>query len=236
MSATDLSRPLSTRVEAFSDAIFAITITLLVLEIKRPPFDEPHLGKHLLQGWPDYVAFIVSFLYIGVLWLNHHAAFARIRRVDLTLNWINLVILGTTALLPFSTGVLAGAFGEDAAAGNREAAVALYGFVSMLMALAWIPLFVHLGRHPELLERDEDRALLAVQRSRPIVGVVSYGAAAVLGWLVSPYVGLALFGWMIVYHAITSEGLQANPLARALAPAGRPREVVNDPDVVREQA
>lgn len=218
----------SDRVQAFSDAVFAITITLLVLEIERPPIDEPHLGRHLLDNWPQYAAFGVSFIYVGVLWLNHHALFNRIRRVDVTLNWINLFILGTSALLPFSTGVLAGAFGEDAPAGNQEAAVVLYAVVAMLTSAAWVPVFGYLARNPHLLERAEDRPLLLAQRSRPWVGVASYVAAGLLGWLVSPVIGLALFVWMILYHAITSEGLQANPVARLLTPGGRARATVGD--------
>jgi uncharacterized membrane protein len=215
----------SNRVEAFSDAVFAITITLLVLEIERPPFDQPHLGRHLLEDWPQYAAFAVSFIYIGVLWLNHHALFRRVKRVDLTLNWINLFILGTSALLPFSTGVLAGAFSPDAPNSNQEAAVGLYALVALMTSAAWVPVFEYLGRHPELLERPEDAELLLAQRSRPWVGVVSYAAAGLLGWLVSPVIAVALFIWMIVYHAITSEGLHANRLARSLTP-GEARETV----------
>jgi TMEM175 potassium channel family protein len=226
MAGDERSLPTTDRAEAFSDAVFAITITLLVLEIGRPAFDEPHLGRHLLNAWPEYTAFAVSFVYVGALWLNHHAAFTQIRRVDLPLNWINLFILGTTALLPFSTGVLAGAFSDEAPTTNREAAVALYALVAFLMSAAWVPLFGHLGRHPELLERTEDRALLLAQRSRPWVGMASYAAAGLLGWLVDPVIALVLFGWMIVYHVVTSEGLQANAIARALTPAGRARAVV----------
>ena len=192
MPVNERSQVSSSRVEAFSDAVFAITITFLVLEIKRPPFGASHLGRHLLDAWPQYVAFVVSFVYVGVLWLNHHALFARIRRVDLTLNWINLFVLGTSA--------------------------------------AWVPVFEHLGRHPELLEHAEDRELLVAQRSRPLVGMVSYAAAGVLGWLVSPFVAVGLFIWMIVYHAITSEGLQANRLARSLIPTGRARATIADRD------
>src|SRR5919197_1548517 len=140
----------SGRVKSFSDAVFAITITLLVLEIHRPALEEPELGRRLLERWPDYAAFAVSFVYVGVVWLNHHALFARIRNVDLGLNWINLSILATTALLPFPTGVIAGAFSEGAS-GSREAAVVLYAIVGALMSAAWIPVFPYLARHPDLL-------------------------------------------------------------------------------------
>ena len=205
----------SGRVEAFSDAVFAITITLLVLEIHRPALDEPELGRRLLEQWPDYAAFAVSFVYVGVVWLNHHALFARIRNVDLGLNWINLLILATTALLPFPTGVLAGAFSEGAS-GSREAAVVLYTIVGALMSAAWIPVFPYLARHPDLLLDPADAEMLAKQKSRPLVGVGSYLLAAALGYCVSPLLALVLSVWMIAYHAITSEGLHANRLAQAL--------------------
>lgn len=202
----------SGRVEAFSDAVFAITITLLVLEIHRPALDQPGLGSRLLERWPDYGAFAVSFVYVGVVWLNHHALFARIRNVDLGLNWINLSILATTALLPFPTGVIAGAFSEGAS--SREAAVVLYAIVGALMSAAWIPVFPYLARHPDLLLEPEEAGVFAKQRSRPLVGVGSYLLAAVLGYYVSPWLAVALFVWMIAYHAVTSEGLHANRLAQ----------------------
>jgi uncharacterized membrane protein len=207
----------SGRVAAFSDAVFAITITLLVLEIPRPAVDQPELGRRLLERWPDYAAFAVSFVYVGVVWLNHHALFARIRNVELGLNGINLLILATTALLPFPTGILAGAFSEGMS-GSREAAVVLYAIVGALMSAAWIPVFPYLARHPDLLLDPKDAVLLAKQNSRPLVGVGSYLLAAVLGYSVSPFLALALFVWMIAYHAITSEGLHANRLAQALTP------------------
>jgi uncharacterized membrane protein len=183
------------RLQGFSDAIYAITITLLVLEIPRPELDSPNLGHRLIDQWPDYIAFVVSFVYIGVLWLNHHALFDRVRGVDLGMRWINLGILGTTSLLPFSTAILAGAYGVD----------------------AWIPVFGHLRRHPELLVDSNEASLIAAQRSRPWVGVVSYAFAAVLGYYVHPTIALALFVWMIAYHAITSDGLHTNRLARMFA-------------------
>jgi uncharacterized membrane protein len=205
----------SGRVEAFSDAVFSITITLLVLEIHRPALNEPELGRRLLEQWPAYAAYAVSFVYVGVVWLNHHALFACIRNVDFGLNWINLLILATTALLPFPTGVLAGAFSEGAS-GSREVAVVLYAIGGALMSAAWIPVFPYLAHHPDLLIDPKDGEILAKQNSRPLVGVGSYLLAAALGYCVSPWLALVLSVWMIAYHAITSEGLHANRLAQAL--------------------
>jgi uncharacterized membrane protein len=152
-----------------------------------------------------------------VIWLNHHALFARIRKVDFGLNWINLGILATSALVPFPTGVLASALSEGSGA-DRQAAVVLYAIVAALMSAAWLPVFPYLHRHPDLLVDPSEARLFRAQRSRPWVGVISFGVAAILGYLVSPVFAIPLFAWMIVYHAATSEGLQANRIARLLAP------------------
>jgi uncharacterized membrane protein len=206
----------SARVEAFSDAVFAITITLLVLEIGRPEVGNGDLGAALLHQWPEYLAFAVSFFYVGVIWLNHHALFASIRKVDFGLNWINLGILGTSALVPFPTGVLASALSEGSRA-DQQAAVVLYAVVAALMSAAWLPVFPYLHRHPDLLVDPSEAGLFRAQRSRPWVGVISFGVAAILGYLVSPVLAIPLFAWMIAYHAATSEGLQANRIARLFA-------------------
>ena len=157
--------PSSVRVEAFSDAVFAI-ITLLGLEIGRPEVGHGDLGSELLHQWPEYLAFAVSFLYIGVIWLNHHALFAGISRVDSGLNWINLGILGTSTLVPFSTGVLTPALSEGTPA-DQQAAVALYAIVAALMSAAWVPVFPYLHRHPDPLVDPSEARVLRAQRSRP---------------------------------------------------------------------
>jgi uncharacterized membrane protein len=208
--------PSSVRVEAFSDAVFAIIITLLVLEIGRPEVGHGNLGSELLHQWPEYLAYVISFLYIGVIWLNHHALFASIRQVDFGLNLINLGILGTSALIPFPTGVLASSLVEGSHA-DQQAAVVLYGIVGALMSAAWLPVFPYLQRHSDLLVDPSEAQLFRAQRSRPWVGVISFGVAALVGYFLSPVIAILLFVWMIAYHAATSEGLDANRFARLFA-------------------
>ena len=90
------------RLESFSDSVFAITITLLVSEIIRPEHEPGHLLEKLLAQWPNYVAFLASFFYIGVIWLNHRAVFARVRYCDRSLHLANLFSLLASALNSFS--------------------------------------------------------------------------------------------------------------------------------------
>jgi uncharacterized membrane protein len=142
-----------------------------------------------------------------VCWLNHHRLFQDVAKVDSKLNWINLGVLGTTALLPFPTGVLAEAY-QSGTLTDQRAAVALYAAVAGLMSAAWLPVFPYLARHPELLETAGTVKYFAKQWSRPVVGIVAYLVAAAAGWLLHPSIAIAIFAFMVLYHAWTSQGIE----------------------------
>jgi len=208
-SVTEHERRLAepSRVEIFSDGVFAIIITLLVLEIHRPVAASGKLAEEILKAWPAYLSYALAFLYVGIIWLNHHGVFQYIGKVNLTVTWINLAGLGLAALIPFPTGVMADAFRSGNLA-DEKAAVVLYALVVGLMSAAWLPVFPYLARHPELLRPGVGQATIAAQVRRPVVGVISYGLAALTGWFIHPLCAIALFVFMVAYHAATCEGVR----------------------------
>lgn len=119
------------RLEAFSDGVFAIAITLLVLEIKVP-LSNTALGAEFLQLWSSYLAYVVSFVVIGAIWINHHAMFQHIVRVDGTLLLLNVLHLMPIAFLPFPTAVLAEAFHRGT---DEPVAAAFYGGILTVIGI-----------------------------------------------------------------------------------------------------
>jgi uncharacterized membrane protein len=123
----------TSRLVAFSHAVFAITITLLVLEI-RPPTDDRNLLHGLVALWPSYVAYSVTFLFIGQVWANHHVLFDHIRAADRVVLLLNTLLLMVVAFLPFATSVLAGALRSGH---GQRTAVVLYGITFDVTALTF---------------------------------------------------------------------------------------------------
>jgi uncharacterized membrane protein len=121
------------RLVAFSDAVFAITVTLLVLEI-RPPTDYTNLLHGLVALWPSHLAYALTFLFIGQVWANHHVTFDHIRAADRVILLLNTVLLMIVAFLPFATSVLAGALRSGH---SLRIAVVLYGLAFDATALTF---------------------------------------------------------------------------------------------------
>ncbi|WP_314178199.1 TMEM175 family protein [Streptomyces winkii] len=199
--------------EAFSDAVFAIVITLLVLDLRPPAHRQGHLRSALLMQWPSYLAFVVSFIYVGVIWLNHHSLFRSVRRTDRGLKWINLGILFGAVVVPFPTATLAEAFAGGSVR-DEKVAVVLYALTAAIMGGPWWGVFTHLRARPQLLEPSVAASYPRAQQVRPLTAVVLYAACGVGGWFITPWVGLGCVILVILYHALTSEGVREGPLQR----------------------
>ncbi len=190
------------RVEAFSDGVMAIAITLLVLDLRVPTDAETLAAGGLLGAliakWPAYVAYLAGFFTIGIIWLNHHALVDAIRRFDWRLQWLNLLLLLGVATLPFTTAVMA-AYVERGGP-DASIAAALYGALALVMALPWTLIWMHLRGHPDLLEPGFGVADAKAAIRRNIFGPVIYGAAVLVAF-VAPVAALGLYIAIAVYFA-----------------------------------
>lgn len=192
----------SARVETFSDGVLAIVITLLVLSLRAP--QGPHMLAQLGSQWPAYLAYIASFGYVGVIWVNHHQLFTRIAAVDSGLLWRNLALLLVTSVLPFPTAVLGNAFRYGGHAPQTVAFI-LYGLVAAVMSFSWLLVFHYLSRNERLLERQTLPSFFATEKKRALLGVISYLMAALVAiWL--PIVSLFIVCGLPVFYGLTTEG------------------------------
>jgi uncharacterized membrane protein len=194
------------RLEAFSDGVFAITITLLVFDIVRPDYAPGRLWRQLLAQWPNYLAFLASFFYVGIIWLNHRAVFSRVRFCDRSLHLANLLLLLASALIPFPTALLSLALQRSNAA-DAIVAVEINAAVGAGMCLAWLALFHTLAVHPYLQENFVEPTFFPQERHRALLGIALYVAAGAIGWAWSPKLALLIFFVLPVFYGITSEGL-----------------------------
>ena len=188
------------RLEAFSDGVFAIAITLLVIELHAPAELEPGetLAHALWLEWPSYVAYLVSFLTIGVIWLNHHRIFTQVARVDGPLLVLNLNLLLWTALIPFPTSVVADYLGQGGE--QAKTAVAFYSGVFVLMGVSFDALFLWITHDARLLDRLPPPEVVRAARLRFTLGLAVYLLALGLSF-VWPPLALALHAAMALYYA-----------------------------------
>ncbi len=191
----------TSRMEAFSDGVFSIAITLLVLELKVPPASSgARLGHELLALWPSFFGYVTSFATIGIMWINHHRLFSYIRRVDHGLLVVNLVLLFGVAVVPFTTALMAEHLGH---AGGRIAAL-WYAGSFVYLSLAFQLFLRHMvGEHPHgsLLRYPPDGPQIREVKRRYRYGPLFYLTAFVAA-LWSPVVSVALQAGFAAFFAL----------------------------------
>lgn len=181
------------RTEFFSDAVFAIAITLLILEIRVP--DIGPLGPALIALWPSYIAYGISFIVIGAIWLNHHLMFAKIAKADSTLMLVNLLMLMAVAFLPFPTAVLSEALhrGKD-----LNIAVAFYGGTLAINGL-FVNLTWHHAVRRQLLAASVTETEVRSVARHYLLGLIVYAVAAIAGVFV-PVAALAAYAFLNFFY------------------------------------
>jgi uncharacterized membrane protein len=193
------------RLVAFSDAVFAITVTLLILEI-RPPTDYSNLLHGLLALWPSYLAYAVTFLFIGQVWANHHVMFDHIRAADRVVLLLNTLLLMAVAFLPFATSVLAGAL--DSGHGQRTA-VGFYGIAFVLAALMFNAVWQYACRHQLLSEALDSAGATAIGR-RFQLALAWLTTGALLGALL-PVLGVVVIAAFNAFYWLPIRGESPHP-------------------------
>ncbi len=204
------------RAEAFSDGVFAVAITVLVFGL-LPIGVGPRVGHELLHAWPEYLAYAVSFLTIGIMWLNHHALMGSLRIVNRSLLVINLLLLMGVVAVPWPTTLVADHLNGPAAAGGRAATI-LYGVVLFVVLLAYTVMWFYIGRNAAKIARDPDRPPTRLKSAAFMVGLGGYALGTVVA-LFSPGAAVTIYGLVAVYYLFEHEPKSAatpGPVADSL--------------------
>ena len=196
------------RLVTFSDAVFAISITLLILEIK-PPSDYTNLLHGLAALWPSYLAYAVTFLFIGQVWVNHHVMFDHIRAATRAVLLLNTLLLMVVAFLPFATSVLAEAIRSER---GERTAVVFYGIAFDMAALTFNAVWQYARRH-RLLSKDLDTSGATAISRRFQLALAWLAAGALLGGLL-PVLGLIIIAAFNAFYWLPIRGEAPRPRAR----------------------
>ena len=189
------------RVVFFSDAVFAIAVTLLVLEI-RPPEDTRHLLHGLAALWPSYLAYAITFLLIGQVWANHHVMFDHIRVADRMVLFLNTLLLMDIAFLPFAASVLSAAFRTGH---GQRTAVVFHGMTFLVAALLFNVIWGYARHDHRLLGPTIDAVGARAIGRRFRLALAWIGTGTLLGGLL-PVLGMAVIAAFIPYYWLPIRG------------------------------
>jgi uncharacterized membrane protein len=186
------------RLEAFADGVFAIAATLLIIDVSA---DAPGgaLGSTLEHSWPQYVAYAVSFLTIGIMWVNHHACMQLIDRVDRRFLFVNIALLACIGFVPFPTKLIAEHLHDN---GVRAAAIT-YGLTMTATAISFAMFWFYAAIGRRLIrEAAPQRVVSGISRSF-LPGTFIYGGATLVA-LWSPHTAIALFAAIAGFYVLES--------------------------------
>ena len=187
----------SRRAEAFSDGVFAVAITVLVFNL-LPIAKRGLSGMQLAEAWPQYAAYVVSFLTIGIMWLNHHTVLSHVRKVDRLTLVLNLLLLMTVVAVPFPTALVADNLGHGSSRPGAQLAAVVYGLVMIAMSAAFTALWMYLSSHAASLGGTAKPAPRG-NSIRFSAGGLGYVVAVFVAFA-SPLASLAIYGALAVYY------------------------------------
>jgi uncharacterized membrane protein len=186
------------RLEAFADGVFAIVATLLIIDVSvRAPGAE--LGHAIVHAWPAYAAYAVSFVTIGIMWINHHTCMHLVEAADRTFLTLNLALLMCIAFVPFPTNLVA----EHIRDSGLRAAALTYGVTLTTTAVCFGLFWFYAARNRRLIAPDADQRLVAGISRSYLPGSLIYGAATLVA-LWNPQVSVALFGAIAIFYLLES--------------------------------
>ncbi len=192
----------ASRLEAFSDGVMAIAITLLVLDLvvpSRTDLAQHHqsLAQALGHLWPNFFAFVVSFLVIGIMWVNHHAMFSMVRAVDRQVLFANLFLLMVISAVPFPTRLLAEYLTQGGA--DAHVAAAVYSGTMVLASVAFVILWLSVTRQQGLLRPGIDVVAARASVRRFAVGMGAYLVTVAIAFVSAPLTLVAHFALAVYY-------------------------------------
>ncbi len=188
--------------EAFSDGVIAVAITLLVLDIHvPPPGSHGTLAHNLGQLWPNYAAYVTSFMTIGIIWINHHVMIGRLERADHSILMLNLLLLLSIGLLPFATSLMSTYLRQSS---GEHLAAAVYSGAFLLMGVTFASLQRQiLIQRPELMRKPLPESQRRAILRRSATGLIPYAVATALA-PVSSYATLIICAGLAVFYALPS--------------------------------
>lgn len=195
----------TTRLEAFSDAVIAIAMTLLVIEIHVPNLEATENGLHLWSElrdlWPSYLGYAISFIVIGIMWANHHNVFKVIDRVNQSLIILNTIFLLFVCFIPFTTALLAEYLGHN---GEKTATLVYTGWF-LLTAICYNLLWRYASGNKRLIDPEADPAVVANITRRFNLGPPTYAVSFLLAFIYPP-ASITIFALLAILYALPNRG------------------------------